>query len=309
MKSELVDLNKNLAKAEENIVRNLPKDKKQFIASQKEWEKRVVREAIKEASLSGATSLRFPTPYTLSVIEGFISVEGEKRKPYEVVGNPSKEILEVGDKVIFLGKVYTVCYASNNSITVYPEDVAKFVLLKKEEKELSKKEDKLEDEGLNRDDKALKEIRARKREIRKKFEESGRDFYANIEGGETLSQPIDYKVSEGVFSIENSLSDTQQTVARKYEQIAEILKQERGDNFEVITDKNGFTWYETKIGESEMQQPVTAFQYQAPPTSNPIMTEKYKNQDIDGVAAIIDNNIEFLFNVDEGLIDELDCQI
>lgn len=47
---------------------------------------------------------------------------------------------------------------------------------------------------------------------------------------------------------------------KKYEQIAEILKQERGEeNVEVITDENGFDWYETKITQDDRNKPVIAF--------------------------------------------------
>ena len=75
-------------------------------------------------------------------------------------------------------------------------------------------------------------------------------------------QPSEYKGqgTKDSFSIEDDLDDTQQTVARKYEEIAQILKAERGDNFEIVTDDNGFDWYETKITHEEVDNPVIAFQ-------------------------------------------------
>ena len=78
---------------------------------------------------------------------------------------------------------------------------------------------------------------------------------------ETFGQPDTYDTnSKDDFSIE-SLNDDQQTVARKYVEIANVLKKERGEeNLEVVTDENGFDWYETKIEESESQKPVIAFQ-------------------------------------------------
>lgn len=52
--------------------------------------------------------------------------------------------------------------------------------------------------------------------------------------------------------------ETQQTVARKYEEIAEILKKEK--TVEIVTDENGFDWYEAKIEQSDVNKPVVAFQ-------------------------------------------------
>ena len=73
--------------------------------------------------------------------------------------------------------------------------------------------------------------------------------------------------------------DTQQTVARKYEEIAKILKTERGDNFETVTDENGFDWYEAKIEQSDVNKPVVAFQKAAEPIEQPTAPQQnYKEQ-------------------------------
>jgi len=87
-------------------------------------------------------------------------------------------------------------------------------------------------------------------------------YYTNslYNNSETIDTK-DVSTTKKDFSIENDLSDTQQTVARKYEEIAEILKKERGeDNFEVVTDENGFDWYEAKIEQEDVNKPVVAFQ-------------------------------------------------
>jgi hypothetical protein len=83
----------------------------------------------------------------------------------------------------------------------------------------------------------------------------------NPEGIERISSKDTENKGKENFNIEYDLNDTQQTVARKYEEIAEILKKERGeDNFEIVTDENGFDWYETSVESSEVNKPVIAFQ-------------------------------------------------
>jgi len=50
------------------------------------------------------------------------------------------------------------------------------------------------------------------------------------------------------------------SVRNRYEEIAEILKKERGEeNVEIVTDENGFDWYEAPITQEDTQSPVVAF--------------------------------------------------
>ena len=94
-------LEKDYNKQTEEFLKNAPIQIKQFIASQKIWEQRIVRESIKEAALAGAATLRFPTPYTISVIEGYVSDEGTA--PYEIeIANDYSELTE-GDTVNYAG--------------------------------------------------------------------------------------------------------------------------------------------------------------------------------------------------------------
>jgi hypothetical protein len=99
----------------------LTASQKQFIASQKEWEKRMVRESIREAALSGAKVLRFPTPYTLSVIEGYIKgVENAGELPYEIVSAKESDRLQEGDAIEYLGETYVVIGSFLDNIEVVP---------------------------------------------------------------------------------------------------------------------------------------------------------------------------------------------
>jgi hypothetical protein len=232
-----------IKKLQEDRLKSLSPQEKQFIASQKEWEKRMVREAIKEASLSGATSLRFPTPYTLSVIEGYLS--------------PSKlEGAELGGIVEYLGTDYIVVEDNGEELTIIP-------LVGMTKVKISDFEDLVDsgEIGDNTDiyDYYLGDLGYGVKDVNEEY------FYFNSrmnpEGIERISSKDTENKGKENFNIEYDLNDTQQTVARKYEEIAEILKKERGeDNFEIVTDENGFDWYETKIESSEVNNPVIAFQ-------------------------------------------------
>lgn len=103
---------------EVEVEKLLTPDEKQFIASQKEWEKRMVRETIKEAALSGATKLRFPTPYTLSVIEGYINADNKSDEaPYTIISG-NDEILKEGDTIRYLDTEYIVVGSTGDTISV-----------------------------------------------------------------------------------------------------------------------------------------------------------------------------------------------
>lgn len=273
------ELIKKQAKFEQDFFNSLTTQEKQFIASQKEWEKRMVREAIKEASLSGATELRFPTPYTLSVIEGYIS-KGEEELPYTIIKG-DVEVLVKDDVINYLDKNYKVLAASNSNITVGLDDGLSELNFEWRTLDLDKKllgkelqkdygilwrydyqiSEKIP-EGAIRLIESILDIHSKQLAIGKEYiKRSGGESLGFYKGPlETLGQPSTYKKSSSDnFDIVKDLSDVQQTVARKYEEIAGILKKERGDNFEIVTDGNGFDWYSTKISPEEVNNPVVAF--------------------------------------------------
>lgn len=318
-KDQQKKLDKEYNKQVEDIYKKLTPQEKQFIASQKEWEKRIVREAIKEASLSGATSLRFPTPYTLSVIEAYTS-EAEGAMPYDIENAEDSTSLTTGDRIDYIGDYYTVLDSDGDTITIAPtkdvrsadidqllQEEIDFRVSETMDNELgfetqnafyTKEEwddlpnkyylfDDIDLENIaNEVEDGVYEIRESKVEdiVRDTFENeinnaeellndigygniytSGDTIYYTDYGvnTETLGQPNTYsQTSKEDFSI-SDLSSEQQTVARKYEEIAKILENERGaENVEIVTDENGFDWYETKLAPEEINAPVVAFQKQ-----------------------------------------------
>jgi len=99
---------------------DLPKEASQFLSYKNIWHERTVREAITIKAREGFDLIRFPTPRTVAVIEGFVGGEGDNRMPYEIVSANDDQILEVGDTIEYGGEELTVVQADNYSITVAP---------------------------------------------------------------------------------------------------------------------------------------------------------------------------------------------
>ena len=94
---------------------------KQFVASQKVHELRLLREAIKMAADEGAETVRFPDQYTLAVIEGYTDATGEGNAPYEIVNGDSDRLYE-GDIIDYGGEKMVVVEQNRDTITVAPRD-------------------------------------------------------------------------------------------------------------------------------------------------------------------------------------------
>ena len=100
---------------------NLSSIQKQFVASQKFHELRLLREAFKNAAEEGALVARFPTPYTIAVIEGYVNKEGESGAPYEIIRGDSDR-LDIGDIIDYGGEEYYVIDSTSRTITVAPRN-------------------------------------------------------------------------------------------------------------------------------------------------------------------------------------------
>lgn len=93
----------------------------QFIASQKVHELRLFREAINYAAELGAETLRFPTPYTLAVIEGYVDKSGEGNAPYDIIDGDSDR-LDVGDIIDYGGEKMRVVESNSSDFTAISFD-------------------------------------------------------------------------------------------------------------------------------------------------------------------------------------------
>jgi len=100
---------------------NLTSIQKQFIASQKFHELRLLREAFKNAAEQGAEVVRFPTPYTIAVTEGYVNKEGEDGMPYEVISGDSERLV-FGDIIRYGDDRFYVLDSTSSRITVAPQD-------------------------------------------------------------------------------------------------------------------------------------------------------------------------------------------
>jgi uncharacterized protein YbcI len=141
--------NKYIAKRIEEIKKSEPANlmMSQFIASQKVHELRLFRESLKHAADKGATELWFPTPYTIAVIEGYVSSNGNA--PYEVI-NGDENYLVPGDTIEYGGTKMTVVESNSFSITIAPSDeVSVYDIYSLREDETNGRMDELE-YGLKR---------------------------------------------------------------------------------------------------------------------------------------------------------------
>jgi len=118
-----VEEQKFIQKRQEELAKDKPTNiqLKQFVASQKVHELRLLREAIKMAAEDGAETVRFPSQYTLAVIEGYTDATGEGEAPYEIISGDSDRLYE-GDEIDYGGERMIVVAQDRSTITVAPKN-------------------------------------------------------------------------------------------------------------------------------------------------------------------------------------------
>jgi hypothetical protein len=128
-----VELEKQKKIAEDKAIDELKNSKegnlilKQFLASAKVYETRLLREAIKYAAKKGATELWFPTPFTESSLQGHINKTRNGNTPYQIIYQVRQDELNVldeielnGDKLIVLeSDPTTVKVANKYDVEIY----------------------------------------------------------------------------------------------------------------------------------------------------------------------------------------------
>ena len=293
---------------------------RQFIASQKFHELRLLREAFKSAAEEGAKVVRFPSPYTLAVIEGYVNKAGENGAPYEIIeGNSDR--LDTGDIIRYGDNDFYVLDSDSRTITVAPKDTTyeydvddfrnsekdnriyeieyeakkhfndmKNITLEEVESyepdewmgEIAKK--LLEEEFQTQEGDIIEEQTIAWDNIEKDLDNlvydryaemdyedlfgfgypyyagDGRVFVAESRGQiETLNQPDEYDSETKEADFEKQLSSAQTTVVNKYKELNELFRKLRPDAISV-RDDNDMEWLETKVNESDVKNPIIAFQ-------------------------------------------------
>lgn len=117
-----IEEQKYIQKRIEEQKANFSSIEKQFVASQKFHEIRLLREAFKNAAEEGAEVVRFPTPYTIAIIEGYVNKEGENGAPYDIIVANDNSRLDFGDIIDYDGNRYYVIDSTPYRITVAPQD-------------------------------------------------------------------------------------------------------------------------------------------------------------------------------------------
>ena len=82
---------------------------KQFLASEKSFELRLIRESVQDAANRGFKKLRLPLPYTLSKIEGYLNESGQ----VQIEGEP-----EIGEQVNYFGINHKIIYKAPGFIKI-----------------------------------------------------------------------------------------------------------------------------------------------------------------------------------------------
>ena len=252
---------------QKNNIKNDLKDNdlntKQFIASNKFFELRLIRESIKDAAIKGYDKVRIPLPFTLSTIEGYLNNKGQ----YTVTNDNDidKEYLEQGDLINYLGETYIIVYSNNNEIKALPYEEAVTSIYTSNDIEQMLRDNELYDEWYDATTSEKKDI------INSMFGDNiviedklTGDFQeVNESGAQTFPQWRKGKnniVTNRLSFRISDLEEFRQPIARRYEKLGDLLKQERGDNFDIIEDDNGYPWYETKIIDSDKNESIKAFQ-------------------------------------------------
>jgi hypothetical protein len=107
-----------------NAIETQTPEEKRFFEYKNTWHERIIREEIRQAALDGIDVLRFPMPYTIAQIEGFVNEEN--KKPYEVVTGNEEELVQ-GDIINYGGQHMVVVFSDWSNIDVVEKDKVKII--------------------------------------------------------------------------------------------------------------------------------------------------------------------------------------
>lgn len=94
---------KRLSAEEEKLKLETSKPERQFFQYKNVWHERLIREEIRQAAMDNVSKLRFPTPYTIAKIEGYLAEEGQ-----------IPEGTSIGDTFEYAGQDYILLKDNND---------------------------------------------------------------------------------------------------------------------------------------------------------------------------------------------------
>ena len=197
------------------------KEEDKFLLYKNVWYERIIREEIRKAAMNNIQVLRFPTPFTISTIEGYL-------------GGQIPKDTEVGESFKY-GDEYYVLMTKDFGVT--GEAVPETAIIER----------KIYDPAKDSGDNVV-------------VREDGIALILDPNVASETFTFGDNATKEN-FNYEKDLNARQhRTVARFYDkQIAGYLKKLRRTNLHLITDENGYDWLETAI-LPEDKEAVEAFQ-------------------------------------------------
>lgn len=119
LKNRIEQNTRELSEIKPEIV---PKEEQLFLGYKNVWHERMIREMINLKANQGFSSLRFPMPRTVAVIEGYSAGEdSDNVMPYELTGGMTRDDkLTFGDEIEMGGESYTVLSDDSYEIIVAP---------------------------------------------------------------------------------------------------------------------------------------------------------------------------------------------
>ena len=229
----------------------------QFNSMRNTWFELTLRTAIRKASENNAKYLDFADTRTLANIESYTG-GGRQITLYD---GQSPEEVKIGDKVKYLENkavVYGIDRDHNSFKIYYASDGADIIVDKVKNVEAEKEED-----GIGDDVSVLEYVEDGNDGSAQVFnDDSGVEYVVWAPGGEYMNRSEASAISgeADTFSLQN-LKEEYRTIAAKYGVNEIDGKKREGDYYkalkklrpdlELFTDKNGFTWWRTKITKED----------------------------------------------------------
>lgn len=284
---------------------------KQFLAHQKNYTERILREEVKRAADSGAKTLAIPAPKTLAQIEGFLG-GGDGFASITTSADPNLprngRDYVVGDQIQLddYGELYLVTEVNDNSVVINPafdvydsveayfnKELGDFGSTLEEVQELIDSGERF----IGGDDLIVLD--------------NGRVFIVRDDITETINQPSFSIDLEAGFDI-SVLQPEHQTVVRKYQNLVKKFRQEH-PNAETVVE-NDYEWIRIDLSEAD-KGPVTLFSKAEPSQSLSRAIERNggnpMSQTADGSPSDLYQRILALpeINGDENLASEYKAQV
>lgn len=202
------------------------------------WHERMIREEIRNSAVKGSESLRFPHPFTVAVIEGYVS----GKAPYST--DSGDDYVGHGTQITYLGRDYVAIELMDGEFTAVPTDFIQEHIGVKEEYKNSIYDsfvDAVKDNGFNK----LEFINSVEEIPTEAFQSADGKLYTIDKSGDWSSND-EYIVDEDAIEKYNEFVETQNNFTKQLKtNIIELeklnfrnfVKELSGKSIKQLTDK------------------------------------------------------------------------